>query len=391
MQGTSGQKQTLIFDIIVQRSRTEVGLCIKRLLLQFQYSAQEALNRMLNLANVLAVLAIVQWLKLASCAEGEVLENGPNSAFDQWVRNKRTGGNRGNCCKDVRNDLQDQINELAYNLQVLINLGQVKDYPAYSCHQVASWKPGSQSGYYWLQGPPDYKQAYAAHMFCQMDMDIPIFGTTQGWMKIANLDLTEHKYCPEGFELVYYQDRTFCRRSADKGCVSIIFPVHYIEYKRICGRARAYQVGSNNAFHRFECNHCSIDDPYIDGLSFTYGKHPRRHIWSLAASWTEYKDDYRALCPCAKQRGTAPPKFVGNDYFCETGKYLEHKIDLRDPLWDGQGCGKSEKVCCEDPGLPWFCKDLPEPTTEDVEVRVCTDEETDNEDLWVELIQLYVQ
>lgn len=49
------------------------------------------------------------------------------------------------------------------------------------------------------------------------------------------------------------------------------------------------------------------------------------------------------------------------------------------------------RECCEWPGLPWFCKDLPQPTTDDIEVRVGGDENQDNEDVWVNLIQLYVQ
>lgn len=129
----------------------------------------------------------------------------------------------------------------------------------------------------------------------------------------------------------------------------------------------------------------------MDGISVTYGGHPRKHVWSFAANWVEKRSGYPAQCPCAKNSRSQTPDFVGNDYFCETGKYREDKIDVRDPLWDGDGCGKDERECCERPGLPWFCKDLPQPTTDDIEVRVCGDENQDNEDVWVNLIQLYVQ
>ena len=64
-----------------------------------------------------------------------------------------------------------------------------------------------------------------------------------------------------------------------------------------------------------------------------------------------------------------------------------------DPLWDGQGCGSSS--CCElsyPPGVtpPWFCKQLPQTTTDDIEVRLCGDEGTADEDTPVELIELYI-
>ena len=339
---------------------------------------------LLSTAVLLALL-----LQLSKCSDAQ--PNDIEATLDYQNRRKRSGG----CCKDIEDELDELTNtifEIGFDLQEFINLGQNQKCPAYSCQQISSWKPGSRSDYYWLRGPKDNTDAYAAHMYCQMDMDIPIFGTTQGMMKVADLDMNDRDQdCPHGFKLITRPKR-LCAQTRDKGCTSIIFPTHYIEYKRICGRALAYQVGSNNAFHRFECDHpCTIDDPYVDGLSFTYGKHPRKHIWSLAAQWIEKKDNYPAHCPCAKHSKSRPPDFVGSDYFCETGKYWDSKIDLSDPLWDGEGCGKEEKKCCEELGPPWFCRDLAEPTTKDIEVRVCTDESKSNEDVWVELIQLYVQ
>ena len=44
-----------------------------------------------------------------------------------------------------------------------------------------------------------------------------------------------------------------------------------------------------------------------------------------------------------------------------------------DPLWDGQGCNGLERPCCDPPNLPWFCKELPQSTTDYLEVRICGD------------------
>ena len=68
-------------------------------------------------------------------------------------------------------------------------------------------------------------------------------------------------------------------------------------------------------------------------------------------------------------------------------------IFVNDPLWDGQGCGSSS--CCElsyPPGVtpPWFCKQLPQTTTDDIEVRICADEGVGNEATPVELIEMYI-
>ena len=87
---------------------------------------------------------------------------------------------------------------------------------------------------------------------------------------------------------------------------------------------------------------------------------------------------------------------MGNNYFCESGyPNLEYNYTLfaNDPLWDGQGCGAAS--CCElsyPPGAtpPWFCKQLPQTTTEDVEVRICGNQGIANEDTPVELIEIYV-
>ena len=39
-----------------------------------------------------------------------------------------------------------------------------------------------------------------------------------------------------------------------------------------------------------------------------------------------------------------------------------------DPLWDGQDCNGREHTCCDPPNLPWFCKELPQPTTDYLKV-----------------------
>ena len=103
-------------------------------------------------------------------------------------------------------------------------------------------------------------------------------------------------------------------------------------------------------------------------------------------------------CPCADraQALSLIPSFVGNDYFCESANpasTLALTLFANDPLWNGQGCGAA--TCCElsyPPGVtpPWFCKQLPQATTDDIEVRLCADEGTTNEDIPLELVELYI-
>ena len=58
-----------------------------------------------------------------------------------------------------------------------------------------------------------------------------------------------------------------------------------------------------------------------------------------------------------------------------------------DPLWDGSGCTTSS-TCCSFNNPPYFTKQLPNPTSDDIEARLCRYES--DEDSPVELMELYV-
>ena len=61
-----------------------------------------------------------------------------------------------------------------------------------------------------------------------------------------------------------------------------------------------------------------------------------------------------------------------------------------DKLWDGLMCS-NEGTCCTNKFLPWFSRELPSLTSDDIEVYICGDEGTDNEGSPVELVEIYVQ
>lgn len=338
-------------------------------------------------------------LLLCLLCGSEAEKRRPNS-LEKWIRNKREAP-KDQCCTlgalDVLADTLQQdldfllqaVFDIDFTLQEFIQLGTVEKYPAPSCHYLYYAKYAT-SGYYYIgkgEGITPHK------VYCNMDMSGSPFGSTQGWMKVADFDMRRKgEECPPGFQLVEQQGLRLCAKKVEKGCQSIKFPLYGVPYQRLCGRASAFQLGTNNAFHRFNCDHCNtIDSPYVDGISITHD-YPRRHIWSLAASWTSYNGKaYRGLCPCSRGKGTGPPDFVGGNYFCETGQYWSSKkrFDEDDPLWDGEGCDKDEKDCCEAPGLPWFCTDVEGDYYQDIEVRVCQDET--KEDLYLQFLDIYVQ
>ena len=134
----------------------------------------------------------------------------------------------------------------------------------------------------------------------------------------------------------------------------------------------------------------------------TYGE-PRRHIWTFAGGISEtIVAAFPSLsCPCALSgtgiRLQQPPAFVGNNYFCESANPLNTHENTNvfrytdDPLWDGERC---EGQCCNNINSnspPWFSVMLPNVTSEKIEVCICADQETANEDVAIELLEIYVQ
>ena len=90
---------------------------------------------------------------------------------------------------------------------------------------------------------------------------------------------------------------------------------------------------------------------------------------------------------------TKHPPYVGNDYFCDTAssQSFEYRFYPDDAsLWDGQGCGRLN-TCCSFNNPPWFMKQLPASTRDNIEMRLCTDQERSNEDIVFETLELYVQ
>ena len=213
-------------------------------------------------------------------------------------------------------------------------------------------------------------------------------------MRVANLNMTDpDQQCPENLQLSYTNLIQVCRRRTG-GCDSVTFTTHGVRYRQVCGRVRGYQFASPDAFKQIaHCPApCTIDNPYVDGVSITHGASPRMHIWTYAAGYTENEVE-TATCPCTGS-GASPPDFVGSDYYCESG-LTTHPWDFvvysDDPLWDGEDCDGLERTCCDPPNLPWFCKELPQPTTDNLEVRICGDENLSNEDTPIDLVQLYIQ
>ena len=216
-------------------------------------------------------------------------------------------------------------------------------------------------------------------------------GGTGGWRRVVYLNFTgPNTTCPSGWQLTSFSKRTCGRVST--GCNSVTFPVSGGDYTRVCGRIIGYQDRTTTAFKYYNTGHVTtIDDPYVEGVSLTHGS-PRQHIWTFAAGAAEntgYSPHF-VVCPCDTTLNITIPPFVGGDYFCESGAHPGDPYGFYpdDPLWDGDGC-TAASTCCSFNNPPYFTKQLPSPTIDDIEARLCRN--PNNRDMPIEFIELYVQ
>ena len=223
-------------------------------------------------------------------------------------------------------------------------------------------------------------------------------GGTRGWRRVVYLDMTHPcTTCPCGWNMTGYSKRTCGRNSTEFfTCSSATFPVSGGEYNRICGRVKAYQWGSTRAFDSYHSRQVTtIDGAYASGVSVTHGT-PRNHIWSFVAGLSEGNPSGTIFCPCDTTSTIRIPPFVGNDYFCESGvnepwdNNRHFTFHPSDTLWDGGDCLPSS-TCCSQHNPPYFTKQLPTPTTDDIESRICLYNSLQYANVAVELVELYVQ
>ena len=213
----------------------------------------------------------------------------------------------------------------------------------------------------------------------------------QQWVKVGYLNMTDPtQRCPYSWLISPTGESCEKKDSPPILCDSVSINTFGASYQMVCGRFLGYQVGSPDAFRSYTGNESNIDTYYVDGVSITYGSPGnRQHVYTYAAGLEEYNDN--SSCPCAG--GASPPAFVGSDYYCESGNSETTWYDTfyyMDVLWDRQLCRHAEVTCCDPPNLPWFCKTLPHPITEDMEVRICLDEGPNNENVAVEFFELYI-
>ena len=284
-----------------------------------------------------------------------------------------------------------KLQESVDNITEMLRIQQPSRLPT-SCQDIATQWPNSSSGVYLIASA----SGSTHYVYCPFTT---LCGS-EGWTRVAYLNMSgSSAACPNELQLLQSNDgvRGCGRKSSNTAsCNGLTFPSTDISYSEVCGRVIGYQIGSTDAVNtNFGGGDNDINSHYVDGVSITRGS-PRQHVWTFMAGLQEnyiYYDG-RFECPCSNGSTQTVQSFIGDSYFCEAGtpgRWDHTTFRSQDPLWNGKECGAIETECCEAPGIPWFHKVIGSPTTDSIEMRVCCDQSTGDENVAVGLVEIYVK
>ena len=263
--------------------------------------------------------------------------------------------------KDIET-LRVSNNEIlyVYNNRLLGIAPGFADLPP-SCAAILEQNSSSISGYYFMRSPSGQLRS----VYCEMRRTCG--NITGGWMRVAMLDVQN---CPLELKQKTFNDNitTCVVRENKQGCTSIFYSSLGIPYSKVCGRIRAYKVGTPDGFRRMGGVQGGINGNYLDGISITVNTtSSRTHVWSLVAGLS-----------CSDNL----PTFVSSNLACETPPHCAERELCGPLLWRSQQYGRNVSS--------WF-KELSFPHVSDIEVRVCRDQMRSDEDLAITALELYVQ
>ena len=257
--------------------------------------------------------------------------------------------------------------------------------PHLTCRDVLRCNSSASSGYYQIQAA----NGSAVQVYC--DMEGTNCGREGGWMRVAHLNITDQSsQCPDGFKVETVNSTYFCiRNTTQAGCRSVLYKAYGVTYTQVCGYARGYSYHSPDAFR----HDCSNEVLCVDGITITYGN-PLSHVWTYVADVNESGpfSCYNTTSQSCSDTDTPTKNLVHTNFYCESGTSMPSETWFtNDPLWDGDGCGGHEGPCCNHTRQPWFQTNTRTPTMADISAWVCLDEDTSDENVGIEQLEIYVK
>lgn len=303
---------------------------------------------------------------------------------------------KGDVLKDIKRLFND---EFVFSLNAsfeknFLKPGDNTENPITSCQELTQRNIKYDSKEYWIKPTED---SDPVKVFC--NMDVTCGGIEGGWRRIAYLNMSDPTHnCPNEDFTTIDEPIRLCG-SDSNGCIGTTYSTGNIEYTRVCGRVVGYQSGKPVAFHN---SLYGIYGPYVEGVSITRGGYQYDHIWTFAGASDDSSDDRSSKCPCIHsdlpEYSYLVPYFADKAYFCDTALSSSNSYDGDDiivdnPLWDGEGCSETNE-CCQFPSNdvkpPWFYKEIPDGTRDDIEVRLCQGSRKLGSTP-IQVIELYVQ
>ena len=206
------------------------------------------------------------------------------------------------------------------------------------------------------------------------------------WKRVFHLNTSRcNELCPDNWTLATTPIRS-CAGS-QSSCRSALSKDINQSYAKVCGRVFGYAVSTPDAFFRHPPSLSNnIEGNFIDGVSITHGAPgSRTHIWSFGAGGEiTVIPGTNSRCPCDSNdhfQAPFPPTEVGQNYFCDT------KLDR---LWRGE-CSISDSQCCSHHNPPYFKTQLSASTTDNIELRICQDQDQQDERILVHFAEVFVQ
>ena len=282
--------------------------------------------------------------------------------------------NRVQESKQNLEEVARQLEQLVEKTQAIVEEKEssTEEEEGPSCASILSKYPSAVSGPYEVQGPDGER----VKLYCNMDKKCCRHGN-KGWTRLGYLNMSDTTHsCPDGFKEVAKPVRG-CRRAMKKSsCASVTFQnPGELPYTSVCGSFVATQQGSPDALIKKG----DKTDWEYDGISVHLDQ-SGTYLVVLGAPGEKIKKWF--TCPCKALDDPEQETLITFGTDLTPSKFC--------PLSNNRRSCPAKINCCAGEGLPPFCVTLPEPTTDDITVKLCLDDD-DNEDITIQEIELLVQ